>query len=141
MFQPFTRSILDSSSNSKSRWMRPFFCLLLGFLLLSCESEKKYSASEMWNMGTKIDPNIQLVPMTTPEDRVTCEHCCPGCIPMSPKRIKLRMVDMIAVQFENTEAAKNEALKINQYYSQNWLFDDVNGEPVLEDFVQKCLRC
>jgi hypothetical protein len=26
-------------------------------------------------------------------------------------------------------------VRLNQYYSRNWLFDRTEGEPVLEDFV------
>lgn len=40
-----------------------------------------------------------------------------------------------AISFENTNQAKAEALRLNQYYARNWLFDRVEGEPILEDYV------
>lgn len=39
------------------------------------------------------------------------------------------------LEFETVEQAKNEALRLNQYYSRNWLFDKVDGEPILEDMI------
>jgi hypothetical protein len=42
-----------------------------------------------------------------------------------------------AISFDSVEEAKMEALRLKQYYSRNWLFDRVEGEPVLEDYVIK----
>ena len=33
------------------------------------------------------------------------------------------------------QALKKEAERLNQYYARNWLFDRVEGEPILEDYV------
>lgn len=59
-----------------------------------------------------------------------------GCIEASPKRFKIRLVEMIVVQYRTTHKACLAALKLNQYYTRNWLFDDVTNEPVLESFVK-----
>jgi hypothetical protein len=40
-----------------------------------------------------------------------------------------------AISFATEEDARKEALRLNQYYSRNWLFDQVEGEPILEDYV------
>lgn len=39
------------------------------------------------------------------------------------------------LEFESEKEARDEAVRLNQYYSRNWLFDKVEGEPILEDFV------
>ena len=36
---------------------------------------------------------------------------------------------------ETQEQAKALAERLDLYYKYNWVFDDVAGEPVLEDFV------
>lgn len=40
-----------------------------------------------------------------------------------------------AIGFDTVEDARNEAKRLNQYYSHNYMFDQVEGEPVLEDYV------
>lgn len=40
-----------------------------------------------------------------------------------------------AIAFNSVEDARNEALRMNQYYSKNFMFDQVEGEPLLEDLV------
>ena len=112
-----------------------FFSLIL--ILSSCSEESRYTESELWNMAKEADPDIELVriPNNEPERRILCRDYGPGCIHMSGRRLKVRMVEVIAVEFESTEQARKEAFKIDQYYARNWLFDQVTGEPVLEDFV------
>jgi hypothetical protein len=40
-----------------------------------------------------------------------------------------------AIGFNSVEEAKKEAIRLNQYYSHNFVFDQVEGEPLLEDLV------
>lgn len=49
----------------------------------------------------------------------------------------MRRVELIAIEFETTEAARQQAQSINQWHAKNWLFDDVTDEPVLESFVKE----
>ena len=42
--------------------------------------------------------------------------------------------------FETKEQARAEALRIDQYYPRNWVFDDIKGEPLQEAFVKKAFK-
>jgi hypothetical protein len=53
------------------------------------------------------------------------------------KTLVYKRIKFFAIKFINEETAKNEAIRLNQYYSRNYLFDRVEGEPVLEDYVIK----
>ena len=48
---------------------------------------------------------------------------------------RYRKLLFFAISFESEEVARKEAIRLNQYYSRNWLFDQVEGEPILEDYV------
>jgi hypothetical protein len=99
----------------------------------------------MWKMAVKKEPSIELVFVAdTPEGRlrrITCQaYPREGCIAGSGKRIKVRLVELIVLQYENQKSACMAALKVGQWYARNWIFDDVTNEPVLEDFVQKVFK-
>jgi hypothetical protein len=53
--------------------------------------------------------------------------------------VKLKNLDFIAVEFNTEAEAKYAAKKIRGYYVRNWVFDDVTGEPILEEFVSRVL--
>lgn len=63
------------------------------------------------------------------------EYYGPGLVPDSYKILSYRDLGFLAVEFESEEAAKNEALRLKQYYHKNWLFDEVANEPSLEDLI------
>ncbi len=103
----------------------------------SNKEEQVYTNTEMWNMAKEIEPSIELVPITTDDKRVLCENYGPGCRQGSGKRIKVRKVELLVLEFDSTKNAREEAKKIGQYHARNWLLDDVSNEPVLESFVKK----
>ena len=59
----------------------------------------------------------------------------PGVNRLNSKALVFKRLSFYAIEFETETQAKNEALRLNQYYSRNWLFDKVDGEPILEDLV------
>ncbi len=114
--------------------------LLLALSSCSCSKEEEtYSATDMWRLAQKSEPNIELVPIPAGMEhkRVLCRNYGPGCVQGSGKRIKVKKVELITIQFETVEAARNEAIRLNQYHFANWLFDEVTEEPVLKYFVKK----
>jgi len=116
------------------------FIILLGLSSCSCSKEEKtYSATDMWKLAQKSEPNIELVPIPAGMEhkRVLCKNYGPGCVDGSGKRIKVKRVELITIQFETVEAARAEARRLNQYHFANWLFDEVTEEPVLKYFVKK----
>lgn len=112
-----------------------FFLFLI--TSLSCSKEVRYSASEMWKLAYAKDPSIELILVTEPARRILCENYnVDGCIKGSGKRIKVRLVELIAIEFTSETKAREAAKFYNQYYARNWFFDEVKGEPVLEDFIE-----
>lgn len=96
----------------------------------------------MWKLAKSKDPSIELVFLAdTPEGRsrrVLCsQYPADGCVVGSGKRILVRRVEVLVLQYESTLQACRAAATIGQWYARNWIFDDVTNEPVLEDFVQK----
>lgn len=120
-------------------------CFLISiFFLASCscsKEEPKFTQTDIIDLARKIDPNLEEIQFdlnnTSDPRRVVCSKYGPGCVLGTGKRLRIRMVELIVIEFENEEAAKLEAARTNQWYSRNWLFDDVSNEPVLIDFVQK----
>ncbi len=92
---------------------------------------------QMFQMAYDFDKSIEEVRVKDKADSINCGMYPEGCIPMSPKRFKIRLVEMIVVQYRSEAQACAAAKKLDQYYVRNWLLDDVKGEPVLEDFVKK----
>ncbi len=119
--------------------------LLLGFLTgCSCSKEEApvLGPTEMWSKAVAFDPTIELVFLAdTPEGnlrRVICtNYPTEGCLEGSGKRIKVRLVELLVLQYEKSQQACLAAQKIGQWYAYNWLFDEVTNEPVLEDFIVK----
>ncbi|MGB0454957.1 MAG: hypothetical protein ACPGJV_14700 [Bacteriovoracaceae bacterium] len=111
------------------------------FLLFStgCSDEPKWSPTQMWLAGIAVDSSLEQVPIPQHEEhrRIVCENYGPGCVKGTGKRIKLKGVEFIVLMFETTEQAKTEAYRLNQYYSRNWLFDEVEGEPIVIHFLKK----
>lgn len=123
--------------------MRNIALLVLCSFIASCscsKEEKTYSPTEMWSMAIKADPTIELVPISVNDEskRVLCsQYNAEGCVEGSGKRILVSKVELLTIQFETVEQAREAALKIDQWHAGNWLFDDVTNEPVLESFVTK----
>lgn len=124
--------------------MKTIFIIFSLFLLAGCSCSKEelvWGQVEMWKMAQEKDPSIELVFLAdTPEGRarrILCQNYRQeGCVVGSGKRIKVRLVEIIVLQYERPIQACMAALEINQWYARNWLFDDVTNEPVLIDFVK-----
>jgi len=120
----------------RSSIMKKLFFFAASLCFFSCD-KNKYSEGELWRMAQRADPKIELL---IPQDMQSGVQCADyggeaaGCI--MGKRVKLRKVVAIIVQFETQEQARAVAEKYQLYYKYNWVFDDVAGEPVLESFVE-----
>lgn len=93
----------------------------------------------MWLMALKEDPDVRQVPIPTHEQhrRILCQNYGPGCVLGSGKRVELKGVEIVVVEFETEEHAKEEAIRIGQMYARNWVFDEVNNEPVVKSFIKR----
>lgn len=113
-----------------------YFLLISISLVLGACSKKKHNEGEKY----KLEEFNQILDTSgaTPDKSgtvITFSDYAPGVSRVNSKNLSYERLSFFALEFESEEEARNEALRLNQYYSRNWLFDRVEGEPILEDFV------
>ena len=115
--------------------MRNFLLLTLMFLTAFACSKKhdegtKYTQEEFSKIieasGAVVDKSVTAINFS---DYAT------GVGRLNSKAMEYKRLSFYVIEFETAEEARDEALRLNQYYSRNWLFDRTQGEPILEDFV------
>jgi hypothetical protein len=117
------------------------FLLMLGTLSIlgaSCTKEVKFTKEALLKRAQQADPSVTYVLPRNMNDGINCQQYPAGCL--SGHTVRVRGLEMIAVEFMTEEQAKFAAKKVRGYYARNWLFDDVMGEPDLEDFVKRHLE-
>ena len=118
--------------------MKPISLVLmipaLSILIVSCTKELKYSKEDLFFKAHKADPSVTFVIPKSMNEGVTCADYTEGCL--SAHTVKVKHLELIAVEFMTEVQARRAAMKYRGYYTRNWLLDDVTGEPVLEKFVQ-----
>lgn len=119
--------------------MRSLKLLLIIFLLAACSKEDpKWEALELNEIITRTPGGATEVKMS--EENTPIAQCVgygKRCIPGSGRIYQLGLVKFIAVQFMSEEDAWFTARELGQFYSRNWLFDDVTREPSVESFLRK----
>lgn len=98
--------------------------------------EKPYSKEEMFGLAPhEGQDKLEIVLAKDINDAIPCAHYGEGCA--SAHRVRARGLDFIAVEFGSKSQAKQGARKVRGWSAHNWLFDDVEGEPQLERWVEK----
>jgi hypothetical protein len=105
-------------------------------LSLGCSKKKeehvlKYTPEEF----NHILGSIKLTADKNAANAVKISDYAPGANPASAQALVYERLSFSIIEFENEKQARDEAMRLNQYYSRNWLFDKVEGEPLLEDIV------
>jgi len=62
-----------------------------------------------------------------------CSDYGSGCL--STQMLILNNLSFVAVEFTSEKEAIQAAKRIKGYYVENWIFDDVRNEPILERFA------
>lgn len=109
--------------------------LIFSSLLFSCSKKKevvelKYSGEEFEQLAHETTPSHE-----KGADGLKLSDYGAGVDQHLSRALVYKRLAFFAVAFETGEQARAEALRLNQYYARNWLFDRVEGEPVLEDYV------
>jgi hypothetical protein len=118
--------------------MKLFSLCILLFIVSACSGnpdEKLLDKPTIMNMAKKVDPDIVEVLPESLDKGLKCSDYAPGCV--GAFVVRTRLVEYNMVRFDSVENAKRKATELNQFYKQNWVFDEVRGEPVIEDFVKK----
>ncbi len=111
--------------------------LLIGsFLIFGCSKKKedhdlKYTLDEFNHIldttGASADKEAA--------NAIKFEDYAPGVNRANSRPMIYQRLSFAVIEFETEKQARDEALRLNQYYSRNWLFDKVEGEPILEDLM------
>ena len=115
------------------------FILMVGFFILSgCSCQKEeitYTKSQIIDMIQKIVPDAKFKLGESLTDIIPCADYGAGCI--SVHRIEANKLVMVAVEFAGRDYAHRAAKRIYAYNYNNWVLDDVVGEPYLEALVKQ----
>ncbi len=115
--------------------MKTFLFLLFLIFFISCkEKEPIYTKEELYNLAKEHDSNMAFILPKNMQEGIKCEDYTEGCL--SGHTVKIRGLEMIGVEFSTHQQAKDAAKKFRGYQLRNWMFDDVSGEPLLEDFMK-----
>ena len=107
-------------------------------LSASCTKKVKYSKEALLAKARAVDPTISVVLPKSMAAGVTCAEYSEGCL--SAHIVRVKKLDLIAVEFMSEGEAILAAKKFRGYYTHNWMLDDVTGEPMLEKFVTEHLE-
>ena len=110
--------------------------LILSILSVSCSKKVRLFKEDLYRYATAKDERLEFVLGSTYEGKLsTCENYIGDCINVFG--VKLGMIYFQAVEFQTEEGAQNAAKKYRGYFYRNWFFDDVSGEPALEELMVK----
>lgn len=105
------------------------------FSACSNKKELNYNTQDIWGMVSAEDPESMFILPEKDYPAIDCRIYGKGCLYGHTARS--RGLVYLLIRFETELDAKVAARKINGFYYVNWAFDDVKGEPVLEDFIKK----
>ncbi len=116
--------------------------IAIALITVSCSKEApKWQPLELNEIVTKSPGGASEVKMT--EENTPISQCVgygKRCVPGSGRIYQLGLVKFIAVQFMSEEDAWFSARELGQFYSRDWLFDDVTNEPSVETFLKERLN-
>ena len=112
--------------------------ILLAFVACSKNSKKidlKYTFEDIDNLLHETSPSHE-----KGDDGIKFTDYAAGAIRIEAKALVYKQLSFFAISFPTSEEARLEAVRLNQYYARNWLFDRVEGEPLLEDYLIERLK-
>jgi xanthine dehydrogenase molybdopterin-binding subunit B len=115
-----------------------FFWPMVVLLSASCSRQLKYSKEELFSKALRADASVKFIIPRGINEGINCKDYSDGCL--AGHTVQMKGLDFIAVEFATEEQARRAAKKYRGYYTRNWLFDDVSGEPTLERFVTDSLE-
>ena len=92
--------------------------------------ELKYTIDQFTNLAHETSPSKE-----KGEGALKFSDYAPGANHVESQALTYKRLTFFAISFDTPELAQAEALRLNQYCARNWLFDRVEGEPLLEDYV------
>lgn len=114
--------------------------LFILFTFISCwSSDPIIEKEELERLAKKASADmVFMIPKGISEHLVNCNDYYPKC--KAGYRIKVKLLEFNALMYANTEQAQLSARSMQGYYSFNWAFDQVRGEPILERYVEEAFQ-
>jgi hypothetical protein len=120
--------------------------LLLSLIALtSCKSEEMkvvdeyMPKKEIYELAKKGDPALRFkIPNSINDTLVNCYKYQPNC--KVGHIVFIKGLEVKALEYNDALSAYKACRRIRSYRIHNWVFDDVQNEPVLEWFVKKYLN-
>lgn len=112
---------------------RSLFLLTL-FVFISCK-EENLSKTQIVKKAHRVHADFGEIIPESIDGGIKCSSYGYGCVRGFTGMV--HGLEVIFVEFKSQKDARNEAIRLDQYYGHNWLFDDVADEPVLEAFFKK----
>ena len=114
-----------------------FFILFMGLAFFVGCSKKK-EAPELVYTPEEFNKIMETVSVSADKDTthaINFSDYAAGADKINSKPLVYERLSFAVIAFETETQARDEAKRLGQYYSRNWLFDKVEGEPILEDLV------
>ena len=120
--------------------MKYTYLSIILLTVFSCTKEElRFSREDILRLGKKEFQNFKfVVPPRIGIKLVDCSKYIPKCL--SGYKGKAKLLEFNILEFKNSKEAMMSAKSYNGYYSRNWAFDLVTGEPILERFVKKAFN-
>jgi hypothetical protein len=114
-----------------------FFILFFTFFMTSCSKDNViWSKGEVLDIARENDPTFSIVvPKYIHAYVVNCADYRPICV--SGHKVKVRTLEMILLEYKSHELAVKAAKSFGGYVKNNWAFDSVQDEPILERFIKE----
>lgn len=115
-----------------------FHIIILGGVILSSGCSKKDKTVDLKYTPEEFTHILGTTSAADDKDSanaINFADYAPGVVRAHSKPMIYERLSFAIIEFETEKQARDEAMRLNQYYSRNVLFDKVDGEPVLEDLV------
>ena len=113
------------------------FIILFLLVLAACREPPKWTALEVIAMVGQQPGGASEIVMSEENTAIAkCVGYGQRCVMGSGKIFKYGLLNFVAVEFMTQEDAWFAARELGQFYSRNWLFDDVSREPSVEKLLK-----
>ena len=111
--------------------------LLASLLIFSACSKKQAEPEPVYTLEefNAVLATTSAIPDKNTANAINFADYSPGVNRINSRPMEYQRLSFAIVEFETVKQARDEAIRLNQYYAKNWLFDKVEGEPILEDLV------